>query len=232
MFQEPSEDFKVIVMAHEWYSSYDIIVPKICPDYNLGLDSIVDSIPSSTKSILELGNGTGNLTLRLAQRFPEAKVVGIDADAKMLESAKQKTSGYRNVNLVRGEFPFINFGRFDAVVSSLLFHLLPENDRRDILEKIYKSGTNHIAIFDRIKGETQEQEDGFFDYFVRQLIGKGLPTGIVFNLINESVGNNPIKLSEHVAICDANGFKFNILYQNPAHGFVAYSSTKQVGNFK
>ena len=215
------------MVAHEWYSSYDALVPRICPDYELGLDAIVNSIPARARGILELGSGTGNLTVRLAQKFPDAVIVGIDKDAKMLESAREKTRNYKNVHLNEGVFPFINFGRFDAVVSSLLFHLLPEWDRIETLEIIYKSGTDYVAVFDRMRGETQEVEDMFFGYFVRQLLGKGLPGNIAYDLIKESARNHPMKLSELMAVYRANMFRFEILHQSPNHGFIAYGGVRK-----
>ncbi|MEK6891661.1 MAG: class I SAM-dependent methyltransferase [Nanoarchaeota archaeon] len=214
------------MMAHEWYSSYDALVPRVCPDYELGLDAIVNSMPTRSRSILELGSGTGNLTLRLAQRFPQAKVIGIDIDTKMLESAKKKTGNYENVNLIKGEFPFVNFGRFDAVVSSLLFHLMSEKDIIETLEKIYKSRTKYITVFDRMKGETLEQEELFLQYFAAQLQGNRIPNKKIKELIRESRKNNPMKLSEHRAICEANRYGFEILHQNPNHGFMVYRSSK------
>ncbi|HYV39557.1 MAG TPA: methyltransferase domain-containing protein [Gemmataceae bacterium] len=43
----------------------------------------------STRSIADLGCGPGKLTLRLAKRWPSAKVIGVDSSPQMLADAKE-----------------------------------------------------------------------------------------------------------------------------------------------
>jgi len=43
--------------------------------------------------ILDVGTGTGAGALRLAQRFPEAQIVGVDLSEAMLEQARRNTPG-------------------------------------------------------------------------------------------------------------------------------------------
>jgi malonyl-ACP O-methyltransferase BioC len=43
-----------------------------------------------TRSILEIGCGTGNFTSLLAHRFPEAKILALDFSAEMIAKARQK----------------------------------------------------------------------------------------------------------------------------------------------
>ena len=46
------------------------------------------STPSTPRPIVDLGCGPGNLTALLAQRWPEARVVGIDSSPQMIERAR------------------------------------------------------------------------------------------------------------------------------------------------
>lgn len=55
----------------------------------LPFDDLIAGIrPDSIKHIADLGCGTGDLTVRLAERFPGSRVLGIDKAASMLERAQ------------------------------------------------------------------------------------------------------------------------------------------------
>jgi ubiquinone/menaquinone biosynthesis C-methylase UbiE len=110
----------------------------------------------SNFKVLDLGCGTGTLTLLIKNSQPSAEVIGIDIDPNVLDIAKKKAS------LVRADISFDlgtafnlpypdNF--FDRVVSSLVFHhLTRENKVRALVEvlRILKtSGELHIADIGR-----------------------------------------------------------------------------------
>src|SRR5919198_4500856 len=60
--------------------------------------------------VLELGTGTGNLTQKLLDRFPQSTVVGYDVSAEMLARARAKLAGARRRGeLHQGEIRQINF---------------------------------------------------------------------------------------------------------------------------
>ena len=48
---------------------------------------------SGGKRILDIGSGTGLISLMMAQRFPEAKVVGIDIDEDACSQAHENVFG-------------------------------------------------------------------------------------------------------------------------------------------
>lgn len=45
------------------------------------------------RSIVDLGCGAGNVAQWLARRWPDAQIVGVDGDERMLDQARQATSG-------------------------------------------------------------------------------------------------------------------------------------------
>lgn len=47
------------------------------------------------RRILDIGSGTGLISLMMAQRFPEAEVVGIDMDADACGQAKENVKAVR-----------------------------------------------------------------------------------------------------------------------------------------
>jgi ubiquinone/menaquinone biosynthesis C-methylase UbiE len=84
--------------------------------------------------VVDVGCGTGTLTIAMATDLPGARVVGIDGDPKVLDLARAK-AGSDRVEWVEGladELPF-GAGEVDAVVTTLVFHHLPLTIKRAAL---------------------------------------------------------------------------------------------------
>lgn len=109
--------------------------------------------------VLDVGCGTATLTMLLAQACPDAEVVGLDGDARVLALARDKIAraGLR-VELREGMAfdPLFPPGSFDRVVSSLVFHHLETADKRRTLARIFEllrpGGELHIADWGRAGG--------------------------------------------------------------------------------
>ncbi len=101
-----------------------------------GLDafyaSIAQALPrtSSSPRVLDLGVGTGLELHAFFQRFPNARVTGIDLSRKMLaELEKKGHSWMRQVQLLLGSFLELDLGDslYDGVISAMaLHHWVPE----------------------------------------------------------------------------------------------------------
>lgn len=113
---------------------------------------VEQAAPAPGQRILDLGCGTGTLAIQVKRREPGAEVVGLDADPAMLSQAREKaeragveltlTEGFSN------ELPFED-GSFDRVLSTLFFHHLdPEPKRqtaREIARILRRGGELHVA---------------------------------------------------------------------------------------
>ncbi|WP_228823482.1 class I SAM-dependent methyltransferase [Nocardia blacklockiae] len=76
--------------------------------------------------VLEIGCGTGNLTLRAKRARPAAEVIGTDPDPRALSRAERKAQGQAGIRFERAyaqELPYGD-GEFDRVLSSLMLHHL------------------------------------------------------------------------------------------------------------
>ena len=104
--------------------SYDFIVHAT----TLGADRrwkrrIVDAIPAAARHVLDLASGTGILTFAIAERFPLARIVGVELREEYRRIAERRAleRGIGNVEFVLGRAEdYVPGRRFDAIVSSYL----------------------------------------------------------------------------------------------------------------
>lgn len=101
-------------------TEYDARIRTFIPDYEEMLDVAAALIPPDTRTIVDLGVGTGALALRCVERAQRAKVVGIDADAEILNLARRRLGPY--ATLFCGSFLRTPLPRCDAVVASFALH--------------------------------------------------------------------------------------------------------------
>ena len=104
--------------------------------------------------VLDLGCGTGTLTVLIKTLHPEAEVVGVDGDPMVLNMARAK-AWQAGVNIkwdcgLAFELPYPDQS-FDRVLTSLmLHHLTSDNKRRafgEVLRVLRRGGEFHIVDF-------------------------------------------------------------------------------------
>jgi len=127
-----------------WASFYDAVVWLL----SLGKSSAIRKTTVDLAQIkpgdrvLDVGCGTGDLTMAAkALAGPSGEVYGTDASAEMIEVARRKAAqaGVEvtfQVDLIEDiSFPD---DEFDAVLSSLMMHHLPDDLKREGLAEIYR----------------------------------------------------------------------------------------------
>jgi len=81
---------------------------------------IVKQIPNGD-SFLDLACGTGILTRKIAEKFPNSPVIGVDITQSYLKLAKQNSSSYKNISYLHQDAEMIDLSRqFDCITSSYL----------------------------------------------------------------------------------------------------------------
>ncbi len=72
-------------------------------------------------NILDLACGTGILTRKLAEKFPNSKIIGLDITQSYLEIAKRNSFKYTNISFIRQDAEKLNLDKkFDCIVSSYI----------------------------------------------------------------------------------------------------------------
>ncbi len=85
---------------------------------------LLECLPSefSPRRLLEPGCGTGVLTRRLAERFPEAAIDAFDLSSQMVKTAQQVSGGVPNVSWHTADFNEAWPGPYSGVISSASLH--------------------------------------------------------------------------------------------------------------
>jgi tRNA (cmo5U34)-methyltransferase len=107
--------------------AYDVEIRRFVPFYEAMLDALVEALADlspegAAPRVLDLGAGTGALSVRIADRVPAATLTLLDADPAMLARAEERLAPHRaRVTLVEGSF-FDPLPPCDAAVASLALH--------------------------------------------------------------------------------------------------------------
>jgi arsenite methyltransferase len=87
--------------------------------------------PAPRSLVLELGCGPGFYSRKIASRYPESSVLGIDRSARQIAYARARARHLKNCAFERGnvlKLPHPD-ASFDVIVASRLFTVLPSRDR-------------------------------------------------------------------------------------------------------
>ena len=127
-------------LASSWES-------RIGPEGLLPLGAALDRLTASPRKALDLGTGSGKAARVVAERFPEAEVVGVDLAPEMVEEAKRlrpgNLGGRVDFQVADGaELPFAD-GEFDLVVLQNMIPFFEE------LGRVTAPGGRAIFAFSR-----------------------------------------------------------------------------------
>ncbi len=103
------------------------------PRYDELQAATIDAIPFPPKRVLELGFGTAVTTNLVWERYPEARITGIDSSPDMVFKARQL--GWEEMRLGRIEDPLPD-GPWDLVISVLTIHHLDADGKRDLFRRV------------------------------------------------------------------------------------------------
>jgi tRNA (cmo5U34)-methyltransferase len=119
---------------------------------------VAAAVTPKAASVLDVGCGAGNYTLKLLERLPNLNVMLIDLSRPMLDRAVDRirpaTTG--SVESIQGDIREIDIGveRHDIILAaSVLHHLRTDTQWRAVFEKFHRAGRpgGAIWIFDLIE---------------------------------------------------------------------------------
>ncbi|MBN4006405.1 class I SAM-dependent methyltransferase [Nostoc sp. LPT] len=133
-------------------ADFDTGIRQLLPRYDEMLEIIARCLPSTSQRILELGCGTGELSLKILNRYADAQIIALDYSPRMLQFAQDKITavGYQQRwTGIKADFgdwannpENLDIGNeFDACVSSLAIHHLQDEMKLKLFERIAASLT-------------------------------------------------------------------------------------------
>ncbi len=115
---------------------YDKAIATLIPHYTELIDAaaaVVDMIARITPDVVDLGTGSGALLQRILKVRPKARLIGVDADATMLDAATERLG--KKVRIIEEDFERILIPRCDVVSASFSLHHIPTGGRKAALYK-------------------------------------------------------------------------------------------------
>jgi ubiquinone/menaquinone biosynthesis C-methylase UbiE len=121
--------------------------------------------------VLEIGSGTGNLTVRAKRSHPGIDVIGVDPDPLALSRAQRKLSGMTGIRFDRGyaqKLPYAD-AEFDRVLSAMMLHHLDSDAKTAAAAEVFRvlrpGGRLHVVDID---ADTDENDGRLARFFARR----------------------------------------------------------------
>ncbi len=112
---------------HSLTRLYDALIKCFMPESGFKRRLVNQAKIRKNDRILDLGCGTGTLTILIKQLYPDTEVFGVDADEKVLQIAEEKAAkAGAHLRLNQGmaiQLPYQDHS-FQRVLSSLVIHHL------------------------------------------------------------------------------------------------------------
>ena len=183
---------------------YDLGVALLTRESTWRAQLLARLAPAPGEAILDVGCGTGSLAILLKQAEPDARITGLDPDPKALNIARRKADAAGVTIEWQQGFArdASNFGTFDKVVSSLVFHQVPVAEKREGLAAMFAAtkigGLVCIGDYSRqnqplmrqlfrivqlIDGRTNTQPnaDGFLENEIARILGRDVMPDYAIN---------------------------------------------------
>lgn len=144
-------------LSFDWLTPlYDPLIRWFMPESKFKTRLVKQAHIQGGHRVLDLGCGTATLTILIKQTHPDAEVIGLDGDAKILEIARKKAAQVgAEITLEKGMAFHLLYAdnSFDRVLSSLVLHHLTVENKQRALAEVFRvlepNGELHVADFRR-----------------------------------------------------------------------------------
>jgi ubiquinone/menaquinone biosynthesis C-methylase UbiE len=134
-----STDYTPALGFHALTNLYDWLMERLMRDISTKQRLVRQIGAEAGQKVIDVGCGTGTLSILLKRQFTSVEVVGVDIDLAVLRIASKKCSK-AGVDITFRQGPahslLFEIGSFDHAVSSFVFHHLSVATKRKTLREI------------------------------------------------------------------------------------------------
>jgi ubiquinone/menaquinone biosynthesis C-methylase UbiE len=171
MSQASNEKHYIPALSFHWLTPlYDPLLKWVMREETFKRKLIQHASIQPRMKVLDLGCGTGTLTVMLKQAHPDANITGMDGDSEVLDIARKKSEGM-DIQWDEGlasSLPYPD-SAFDRVVTSLVIHHLVTDDKRHAFKEIYRVLKPHGELYVLDFGEPHSSLTRFMTKYMRRL---------------------------------------------------------------
>lgn len=110
------------------------LIPCFDDFYGVAIDVI--DLDLENPKVIDLGAGTGLLSMFLLEKYPDAEITLIDLAGNMLDEAKLRFKGNEKIEYIVDNYLTHDFdSKFDIVISSLSIHHLTAEEKDKLYHK-------------------------------------------------------------------------------------------------
>ena len=215
--------------------SYDSLIHRAVPRYDEMIARLLEYLPRSPRRVLELGSGTGNLSLRLAESLPGSSLTLVDGSEEMIALVRSRLEETSPASSTRVECLVARFeeldcpaGSFDLVVSSISLHHV--EDKAALYQRIRSlmSKKARFCFADQIRGEPDTNHrlnwERWLDFC--RAPGNCSPDEIESLLQHAAAHDHYTTLTEHFALLSKAGFtELDCVWRNWMWGIVTATAS-------
>ena len=118
------------------FGEYDATIASLIPHYKGLIDAAADAVDATaprSPAVVDLGTGSGALAAQILKVRPKARLIGIDADASMLDAARKRLKG--RIDTIEDDFELARIPRCDVVSASFSLHHIDTGRKKAALYK-------------------------------------------------------------------------------------------------
>mgnify|MGYP001827040179 CR=1 FL=1 len=141
---------------------YTAVIERCFPRYREMLWALLEYLPGEVRprNVLELGCGTGNLSVLLADRYQDANIRMVDISSESLQECERRFSPSPRLQFQPADFRELEFAdaQFDLIVSSIAIHHLTSEEKRVMFGNINRwlTADGVFAYADQHAGKTDD----------------------------------------------------------------------------